>query len=308
MAYVTGSYVSVQPYDYPRGVDRTLFSQVLRGIVQPAGPVTLDYVTGGLGSSTFEVTAVSTAGVATYSALLGVPLYSGQTVTLSTLTHNPGTYTISTVVPASSTTGTFQLVNIYTNGLFVPIGTLTADAAQTGNGVGQISFATLASVSQAATISAVTQSVTQSTLTYSALVGPQFKAGQQVTISGMTNAGNNGTFEVLGVEYTTYAVGHLIIYNPKGVASDSGTLAATLKVGSNSIYTTMPPTQVQFETVAGSGYVYRWNAANQTIQTFVTGTASATPLAEILGVGTGVAVPFDSAIAFEAIFPFQATQ
>ncbi len=87
MSYVTGSYVSVQPYDYPRGVDRTLFSQVLRGIVQPAGPVTLDYVTGGLGSNTFEVTAVSTAGVVTYSALLGVPLYSGQTVTLSTLTH-----------------------------------------------------------------------------------------------------------------------------------------------------------------------------------------------------------------------------
>ena len=253
MSYVTGSYVSVQPYEYPRGVDRTLFNQVLRGIVQPAGPVTLDYVTGGLGSSTFEVTAVSTAGVATYSALLGVPLYSGQTVTLSTLTHNSGTYTISTVAPSSSTAGTFQLVNIYTNGLFVPIGTLTADTSQTANGVGQISFATPASVKQAATISAVTQSVTQSTLTYSALVGPQFKAGQQVTISGMTNAGNNGTFEVLGVEYTTYAVGHLIIYNPNGVASDSGTLAATVKVGSNSIYTTQPPTQVKFCVRRGIG-------------------------------------------------------
>lgn len=136
MSYAAGSKVVVAEYGFPAGFDQLMKNRIIRGSAVVSGT---DYVPGGIGSSYCEVTAVSTAGVATYSNLLGFPLQNGQIMTLFGLTHNSGLYTISAVTPASATAGTFQLASIFSGGAFGPITfPLTADTAETANGTGQL--------------------------------------------------------------------------------------------------------------------------------------------------------------------------
>jgi hypothetical protein len=135
MAYVAGSKAVASEFAYPNGSDQTLRNEVIRGTLALAGT---DYVPGGAGSSSFHVSAISTAGVATYAALVGEPLVNGQVVTLFGLTNNSGVYQISAVEAT-----TFQLAAILTSGAFVPLTLpLTADASDAfANGAGQINWA-----------------------------------------------------------------------------------------------------------------------------------------------------------------------
>ena len=112
----------------------------------------------------------------------------------------------------------------------------------------------------------------------------------------MTHAGNNGTFSLNGVYPTSDTGGAFKINNPNGVATDSGTGTGAFKAGIEAYNSQSNPVSVKL--FNSNGYVYRWNAQNQTIMVFTTGTASTDALNEA---ALGANVLFEQTLTFEAL-------
>ena len=294
MSFTQATVLAVNPFSFPRGQDMTQYNQWVRGTLS-MNAATAEYVLGGIGSNSFEVTDVTALGVATFNDLVGLTLYNNQTVIITgtSTAGNSGVKTISNLAFSSATAGTFQLSSFGA----------VHDATQTADGVGQVQFGVSTTQAQTFTVTATVSAAPYVTYTYTTLTGPQLQPGQSVTIIGETNPGNNGTFKVFSVTPTAITAGAFVAFNSNGVSSDTGTGTGSLLVGAQFIETTQPPTQVRVWSTKGLGYVYEWNPAAQTIQCFVTGTASTDPLNEA---ATGAHIVFDT-LQFEAVFPRAAT-
>ena len=234
------------------------------------------------------MTAFSAVGLVTYSALKGVPLVNGQKVVVynTASNTNDGTYIVSAV-----TSTTF---------VALPGPTAIAGSAQTSQtaeGVGQIQFGVKAIIAQTFTATAVTVSGGIMTVTYTTLTGPQLTAPDQVTLSGMTNAGNNGTFSLATVTPTSATGGSFTINNASAVATDSGTGTGNFDAGISAYNSMSAPVQAQFFTA--KGYIYTWDPVNFTIRVFLTGASSGAILSEA---ALGATLLFDSTARFEAMF------
>jgi hypothetical protein len=97
MSYTATAVAAVVPFGYPRGLDITQNNQIVRGQLSLANAA---YNKGGLGSTGFQVTAVTVLGVVTYNQLVGLPLQVGQKVVIfnTASNTNDGTYTIASVL------------------------------------------------------------------------------------------------------------------------------------------------------------------------------------------------------------------
>ena len=200
MAYTATKYLSPKAFAYPAGFDATL-----QHLVCVRGPMiendtSTEYTPGGIGSTSFEVTAFSAVGLVTYSSLKGLQMYNGQTVVMynTASNTNDGTYTVANIVTTSTSAGTFTAVPVPPNAL-----SGTGQTGQTAEGVGQIQFGNRQLIPQTFTATAVTVSGGVMTVTYTTLTGPQLSAGTSVVLVGMTNAGNNGTFNLVTVTPTS---------------------------------------------------------------------------------------------------------
>jgi len=295
MSYTATKYLSVIPYVYPRGTDNTQRMTVIHGTLAENDTAT-EYSVGGIGSTSFEVTAFSSVGLVTYSALVGAPLVNGQRVVVynTASNTNDGTYIVSALTTTSATAGTFVAVPLPGNSLAG-----SSQTSQTAEGVGQIQWGARDPISQTFTATAVAVSGSNMTVTYTTLVGPQLQANpsQSITLAGMTNAGNNGTFTINSIKQTSSTAGSFIVTNTAAVATDSGTGTATLIVGSNDHSAAGVPVWVEVTSV--KGYVYRWDPTNYTIRIFLTGTSANTVLNEA---ALAASVAFDGGITFRAEF------
>ena len=256
MAYTVSNYLSPVIFDYPGGTDNTQKTRVLRGLlVQSEVP---GYMVGGIGSTIFEVTDVTAAGVCTYTALKGLQLANGQLVTLlaASTAGNNGVKTISAVTPSSASAGTFTIT---------PNGS-THDASQSINGVGELRFGVVGQNAQTFTVASVVAAATTVAYTYTTLTGPQVQPGQSVTIAGCTHAGNNGTFVVQSVVQTGITAGTITCVNSGGTTTDSGTGIGSLRVGISAIDTLVPPTQVLAFSQYSGVYDYKWNPVARTLR------------------------------------------
>lgn len=300
MAYTATKYLSVVLNPYPRGNDNTQRMEYMWGSFVENDTST-NYAVGGIGSTSFQVTAFSAVGLVTYSTLVGVPLVNGQRVVISNTASNTndGTYIVSAITTTSSTAGTFIAVALPGKSLAG-----SAQTSQTAEGVGQIQFGTRVGISQTFTATAVTVSGTTMTVTYTTLVGPQLQPGQNVVITGMTNAGNNGTFNLNLVTQTSSTAGSFTTTNAAAVASDSGTGTGTLTVGANvpsaanELSAAWAPVEVDIYTV--KGFLYQWDPVNYTVRIFLTGTSANTVFNEA---ALGATVSFDGNISFKVVFP-----
>ena len=303
MSYTATKYLCPVPFAFPGGFDNTQHLVTVRGKMIENDTST-EYSPGGIGSTSFEVTAFSAVGLVTYSALVGVPLINGQKVVLYNFASNTndGTYIVSAITTTSSSAGTF---------IALPGPTAIAGSAQTSQtaeGVGQIQFGNRAIINQTFTATAVTTSGGIMTVTYTTLVGPQLVSGENVVLTGMTNAGNNGTFNLSTVVPTSSTGGSFTIANASAVATDSGTGTGTFTSGIDVYNTTFAPVQVFLtsSTVLGSSgkntgttaYDYRWDPINQTVRVILTGASSGAALAEA---AIGATVVFDNSITFQAV-------
>jgi hypothetical protein len=290
MAYTATTYLSPVAFEYPLGNDITLRNQFIRGNLVMNN--TSEYSIGGIGSTSFEVTAFSSVGLVTYSSLVGAPLYNGQLVTVynTSSNTNDGTYTVSALTTSSSTAGTF-----------VAVGTIagSSQTTQTAEGVGQLQFSNRNTLTQTFTVSAVTATTTQVTYTYTTLVGSQLVPGQSVVIAGCTNAGNNGSFVVVSATPTSITAGAFVVSSTTGVTTDSGTGTGSVKVGIDAIDSTQNPLQVLAWSTYVKGYIYTYNPAKGTIQVYLTGASSGSALSEA---ALGATIAYDT-IQFEAVFP-----
>jgi hypothetical protein len=283
---------------FPNGVDNTQRSTILRGYMNDYNYTTggaTEYTPGGIGSTAFQVTAFSGVGLVTFSTMTGIPLVNGQTVVVynTASNTNDGTYTVSNLVYTTATAGTFTAVPI-------PLKSLsgTAQTTQTAEGVGQIQFGQRAAVAQTLTLTAVTFSGGISTITYTTLVGPQLVPGQLIVVTGMSNAGNNGTFSVNAALPTSSSAGSFSITNPSGVATDSGTATGSPLVGTSEQAASLQvPTFADFSTLKGYNYV--WDFTNQTIRMYYSA-GSATVFPEL---GLGPTAVFDNTLTFAVFFP-----
>jgi hypothetical protein len=291
MSYTATKYFSPRPYAFPAGFENTQHLVTVRGPMVENDTSTM-YSVGGIGSTSFEVTAFSAVGLVTYSALVGVPLINGQKVVVynTASNTNDGTYIVSAITPSSSSAGTF---------VALPGPTAIAGSAQTSQtaeGVGQIQFGNRATINQTFTATAVTVSGGIMTVTYTTLVGPQLTPGDKVTLAAMTNAGNNGTFSLNSVTPTTSTGGSFKVSNASAVATDSGTGTGVFVCGIDVYNSSAQPVQVSVLT--SKGWIYVWDATNQTVRVFTTGASSGAVLAEA---ALGASVVFDSTITFEAL-------
>jgi hypothetical protein len=283
MAYTVSNYLSPVLFDYPRGYEITQKTQVARGLlVQSETP---GYMVGGIGSTIFEVTDITAAGVCTYSNLRGLQLVNGQLVTLlgASTSGNNGVKTISNLVATTAVAGHFQ-IDSYAG---------THDSTQTVNGVGELRFGTVAFNSQTFTVASVVATATTVAYTYTTLVGPQFQVGQSVTIAGCSHSGNNGTFIVKSVKQTSITAGTITCWNTGGTSTDSGTGTANLKVGISAIDVLVPPTQVLAFSQYSGTYAYTWNPVSRTLRI-------ATASSEL---ATSASTWAYDLVQFEAIFP-----
>lgn len=291
MSYTATKYLSPRALAFPGGFDNSQKMVTVRGTLVENDTAT-EYSTGGVGSTSFQVTAFSAVGLVTYNSLVGMPLYNGQLVVVFGTTHNDGTYTVANVIATTTVAGTFTAVPLAGKTL-----NGTGDTAQTAEGVGQIQWGIRQFLNQTFTATAVTVSGGIMTVTYTTLTGPQLQPGDNVTLVGMTNAGNNGTFSLNTVTPTSSTAGSFTVTNANAVASDNGTGTGKFKSGIEAIYTADPPIEVQF--FSNKGWVYSWNYVNQTVQIFTTGTASGDVLNEA---ALGASVAFDGTIHFRATF------
>jgi hypothetical protein len=295
MAYTATKYLSVRPFPFPRGNDNTQRRAVINGNLVDCDTAT-EYTPGGIGSSSFEVTAFSATGLVTYAALKGVPLSNGQRVVIYNTAGNTndGTYIVSQITPSSASAGTFVAVPLPGNVL-----SGTAQAGQTAEGVGQIQWGNRTLIPQTFVATAVAFSGGVMTVTYTTLTGPQLWPGDKVILAGMTNPGNNGQFGLATVTPTSSTAGSFTVLNPGGVATDSGTGTGNFQPGSDNASVT---NEVPIEVVLFSfkGYTYVWDTTNYTIRVFLTGTAAGDPANEA---AIGATVAFDPTITFRAEFP-----
>lgn len=290
MAYTATKYLIPALNAYPAGYENTQKLVSFRGIMIENDTAT-EYSVGGIGSTSFEVTAFSAVGLVTYSALVGMPLYNGQKVVVynTSSNTNDGTYIVSALTTSSTTAGTF---------IALPGPTAIAGSAQTtqtAEGVGQIQWGKMALLAQAFTATAVTVSGGVMTVTYTTLTGPQLQPGQKVTVAGMTNTGNNGSFGLVTVTQTSSTAGSFTVNNANAVASDSGTGTANYSSGISLYNTAAAPVQVAF--FSTKGYIYTWDYVNQTVRIILTGASSGAALSEA---ALGATVAFDNTIHFEA--------
>lgn len=292
MAYTATKTLQPRAYAFPRGFDNTQKTVIIRGTLVENDTST-EYSTGGIGSTSFEVTAFSSVGLVTYSSLVGLPLVNGQKVVVfnTASNTNDGTYIVSALATTSATAGTFTAVPL-------PGKTLagSSQTTQTAEGVGQLQFGERVPLAQTFTATAVTVTGGVMTVTYTTLVGPQLQPGDSVLLAGMTNAANNGPFSLVTVAPTSSTAGAFTVNNPSAVASDSGTGTGSFKAGIDAYNSLYPP--IQLTIFSNKGWVYVWNYVNQTIQIFTTGTASGDVLNEA---ALGASVTFDGTIAFEAV-------
>lgn len=289
MAYTATKYLTVVPYSYPTGQDYTQRLVYLRGQLFDCDTATM-YSVGGIGSTSFEVTAFSAAGLVTFSALTGLPLVNGQLVVIynTASNTNDGTYTVNNISYSSTTAGTFTAAPIGLNAL-----SGTAQTSQTAEGVGQIQWGNRTLLQQTLTISAVSAASGITTATYTTLVGPQIKPGQTVTLP---LSSGTAQYTVIQVTQTSSTGGKFTVADASASVT-TGSATGGFNPGTDAALVNATPAQVR---VSGSnGYVYVWNATNQTIQVWLTGTASGDPLNEA---GLGATVAFDSTITFEAVF------
>lgn len=293
MAYTNTKFLSPRAFGFPAGFDNTQKLVFIRGSLIENDTAT-EYSTGGIGSTSFEVTAFNAVGLVTYSALKGAPLINGQKVVIFNTgsNTNDGTYIVSAITPSSTSAGTFVALP----GPTAISG--TAQTAQTAEGVGQIQWGSKVILPQTFTATAVTFSGGVMTVTYTTLTGPQLQPGDSVLLAGMTNAGNNGPFTLSTVTPTSSTGGSFTIQNPNGVASDSGTGTGNFKAGIDAYNSSSAPVQ-PVKIYSSKGYSYQWNAQNQTIQMFVTGASSGAVFAEA---ALGASVTFDGTIVFEIQF------
>ena len=268
MAYTATKFLSPRALAFPGGFDNTQKLVTVRGTMVENDTATF-YSTGGVGSSSFQVTAFSAVGLVTYNTFVGMPLYNGQLVVVFGTTHNDGTYTVANVAATTTVAGTFTAVPLAGNTL-----NGTGDTAQTAEGVGQVQWGVRQFLPQTFTAATVTVSGGIMTVTYTTLTGPQLQPGDNVTLVGMTNAGNNGTFSLNTVTPTSSTAGSFTVTNANAVASDNGTGTGKFKSGIEAVYTADPPIEVQF--FSNKGYNYCWNYVNQTVQIFVNGAGSGT--------------------------------
>lgn len=295
MAYTATKYLLPRPHPFPRGRDTTQSMSYSWGIMAENDTAS-NYAVGGVGSSSFQVTAFSAVGLVTYNTLVGLPLVNGQLVVVSNTASNTndGTYKVSSLTTTSSTAGTFIAVPLPGNSLAG-----SAQTAQTAEGVGQIQWSARSPVTQTFTATAVTVSGTQMTVTYTTLVGPQLQAtDQSVILSGMTNAGNNGTFTINSIKQTSSTAGSFIVTNANAVASDSGTGTASYVFGINDPSAANLPVEAFIHSYQ-KGWVYQFDRVNQTVRIFVTGTSANTVLNEA---ALGANVAFDGFIVYQANF------
>lgn len=293
MSYTATKYLSPKAFAFPCGFDQTAKNTTIRGTLIENDTAT-EYSPGGIGSTAFEVTAFSSVGLVTYSNLLGLALVNGQRVVIfnTASNTNDGTYIVSQITPSSASAGTFVALPI-------PGKTLagSSQTTQTAEGVGQLQFGEQQIINQTFTATAVAISGGVVTITYTTGVGPALQPGQKVTISGMTNAGNNGTFTLNAVFPTSSTAGSFQITNASAVASDSGTGTGTFSTGIDAVQSLLNPTQVNIFT--SKGYVYVYDLTNLTIRIYVCASANS-PLSEA---AVGATVAFDGTLTFEAIFP-----
>lgn len=303
MSYTATKYLSPRPFAFPGGFENTQHLVTVRGKMIENDSSTM-YTPGGIGSTSFQVTAFSAVGLVTYSTLVGLPLINGQKVVVNNTASNTndGTYIVSALATSSSTAGTF---------IALPGPTAIAGSAQTSQtaeGVGQIQFGQKALIAQTFTASAVTVSGGIMTVTYTTLVGPQLTPPDSVVLTGMTNAGNNGTFSLATVTPTSSTGGSFTVANANAVASDSGTGTGNFNAGLDVYNSSYAPVQVDLysSTILGSGgantgttaYSYQWDAINQTVRIIVTGASSGAALSEA---ALGAHTAFDNSITFEAL-------
>jgi len=295
MSYTATKYLVPKAFPFPAGFDNSQKLIWLRGNLIENDTSTM-YCPGGIGSTSFEVTAFSATGLVTYSALVGMPLYNGQIVVVynTASNTNDGTYIVSALTLSTSTpatAGTFIAVPLPGKSLAA-----SAQTSQTAEGVGQIQWGQRSYIPQTFTVTAVAFSGGVSTLTYTTLVGPQIRPEELVVIAGMTNAGNNGTFSVVTATATSSTAGSFTINNASGVATDSGTGTGNLESGIGAYNSSSAPVQVNIFT--SKGWQYVWNATNQTVQIFTTGSASGNIFLEA---ALGASVAFDNTITFETV-------
>ena len=96
MSYTATKYFSPRAFPFPAGIDNTQHLVHVSGNMVDCDTAT-EYTTGGVGSTSFEVTAFSAVGLVTFSAMKGVPLVNGQLVVVYNTgsNTNDGTYTVS---------------------------------------------------------------------------------------------------------------------------------------------------------------------------------------------------------------------
>ena len=295
MAYTATAFLSPRAFAFPAGFDNTQKLVTVRGTLVENDTAT-EYCPGGLGSTSFEVTAFSAVGLVTYALLKGMPLYNGQKVVVynTASNTNDGTYIVSAITPSSTSAGTF---------IALPGPTAIAGSAQTSQtaeGVGQIQWGIRAFLSQTFTATAVTNTGGVMKVTYTTLTGPQLTAGDNVTLAGMTNAGNNGTFSLVSVTPTSSTAGSFTVNNASAVTTDSGTGTGSFRAGIEAVSTPDPPIEVQ--AFSSKGYIYSWDSTNQTFRVFGTGAAQYDVLNEMQLAANAGQLAFDSTITFRASF------
>lgn len=294
MSYTATKTLQPRAFAFPAGFDQTAKLTAIRGTLVENDTAT-EYTTGGIGSSAFQVTAFSAVGLVTYSSLTGQPLYNGQKVVVfnTSSNTNDGTYIVSQLTPSSASAGTF---------VALPGPTAIAGSAQTtqtAEGVGQIQFANRNLLPQTFTVTAVTVANGVMTCTYTTLTGPQLTPNDKVILAGMANAANNGQFVLATVTQTSSTGGSFTIStNPGAVASDSGTGTGNFTAGIDAVGTASAPV-TPVKVFNSKGYIYKWDATNQTIRIFMTGASSGAVLSEA---ALGATVAFDNTITFEALF------
>jgi hypothetical protein len=293
MAYTATKYFIPKAHDFPRGYDNTQKTTTFRGKMFDCDTAT-EYCPGGIGSTSFEVTAFSAVGLVTYALLKGMQLVNGQKVVIYNTgsNTNDGTYIVSQLAPSSASAGTFVAIPLPNKAL-----SGTGQTAQTAEGVGQLQFGQKQLVPQTFTVTAVSFVGGVMTVTYTTLTGPQLRPGQAITLAGMTNPGNNGNFTPVTVTPTSSTAGAFTVNNPNAVTTDSGTGTGNFPTGDDLSSASEAPVQVEADSI--SGWEYRYDYVNQTLRIFATGTASGDAANEA---ALGATVTFDSTLFFEAVF------
>jgi hypothetical protein len=292
MAYTASKYFSIKPLPYPAGQDNAQRTSTLRGTLSDQSADAINYTVGGVGSSSFQITAFSAVGLVTYNSLIGLPLQNGQKIVAVGTTHNDGTYIVSKLTPATSVSGTFVAVPLPGHSLDG-----TGDTAQTAEGVGGLQWGAKYSIPQTFTVTAVTVSAGVMTCTYTTLTGPQLSPRDPVTLAAFTNAGNDGSFTINTVVTTSATAGSFTVANLNAVASDSGTGTGFSMSGFSENAADNSPVEVRLTST--KGFVYIYDTTNNTIRIFATGTASGDALNEI---ATGANATFDNTVSFAAVF------